>query len=263
MKLIFKKAGNFILIPYENGSPDRTKQYVNLNSVVSIQDAWSQEVQEIEDGNSPYPACETVMSEDINFTVTLSTYDPKLDALLKGHSFTANPADKTMEHIGEYEIGASGIDLTSFAPITVGDVLQLFIQGEDGTAYTGVTGDTSPTTGQYKYDTETKQVTFASDDYGKKVVVTSTYTASNVVASSTSTTPKKAYYQLKVVGQAEELCEGEAYRILFELDRATCTSVTPPTKSKTPENWSFVLSIRKPRNGKAPYTLKVEEVSQA
>jgi hypothetical protein len=55
-RLLYKKAGTFILIPYVNGVPTKANQYIEPGIIDTIQRNGSETTKDIPDGNSTDPA---------------------------------------------------------------------------------------------------------------------------------------------------------------------------------------------------------------
>jgi len=259
-ELIYKKAGTFILIPYTNGVPDKSKQYVEAGVVDTIRKTKATTTVDMNDGNDTYPAHTYVTNEVVGYDITLNTYSPKLDAMLHGYTYlTGTDADSSMETIVKHNIGTDALDLTDTPPISVGDVLQIFVSDHDGTVFTSTTSD--PSAGQFKFDTSAKTVTFASADAGKEVIVDVIYQGDNVVQIQAPETPTLPVFQVVILGDVCSANESQQYRTVSTIDRVSVANVTLPNQSNQPGgSWTFSLNAKKPRAGHKAHDLKIDPI---
>lgn len=259
-ELIYKKAGTFILIPYTNGVPDKSKQYVEAGVVDAIRKTKSTTTVDMNDGNDTYPAHTYVTNEVVGYDITLNTYSPKLDAMLHGYAYlTGTNADNSMEAIVKHNIGTDALDLTDTPPISVGDVPQIFVSDHDGTVFTSTTSD--PSAGQFKFDTTAKTVTFASADAGKEVVVDVIYQGSDVVQIQAPETPTLPVFQAVIIGDVSSKDESQKYRTVSTIDRVSVANVTLPNQSNQPGGaWTLSLNAKKPRSGYKAHDLKIDPI---
>lgn len=259
-ELIYKQAGTFILIPYTNGVPDKSKQYVETGVVDTIRKTKATTTVDMNDGNDTYPAHTYVTNEAVGYDINLNTYSPKLDAMLHGYAYlTGTDADSSMETIVKHNIGTDALDLTDTSPISVGGVPQVFVSDHDGTVFTSTTA--VPSAGQFKFDTTAKTVTFASADAGKEVVVDVIYQGTNVVQVQAPETPTLPVFQAVILGDVCSKDEGQQYRTVSTIDRVSVANVTLPNQSNQPGGaWTLSLNAKKPRSGYKAHDLKIDPI---
>lgn len=90
--LVFPQAGHFLLVPYGAGNKlDYSKAYNSRSGIVnSITRETSLNTVDLPDGNSTYPAKTYVQTQAGTVTIALSTYDPRLEALISGATYREN-----------------------------------------------------------------------------------------------------------------------------------------------------------------------------
>ncbi len=126
--LVFPKAGHFILVPYGAGNKlNFSKAYNSRSGIVnSITRESSLNTVDLPDGNSTYPAKTYVQTQAGTVTMQLSTYDPRLEALLSGATYQENEqVREEMWYNGELIVSKSennntrsNINLTSRASLS-------------------------------------------------------------------------------------------------------------------------------------------------
>lgn len=259
-ELIYKKAGTFILIPYTNGVPDKSEQYVEAGVVDAIRKTKATTTVDMNDGNDTYPAHTYVTNEVVGYDINLNTYSPRLDAMLHGYAYlTGTDVDNSMEAIVKHNIGTDALDLTYTPPISVGGVPQVFVSDHEGTVFTSTSS--APTTGQFKFDGTAKTVTFASADAGKEVVVDVIYQGTNVIQIQAPETPTLPVFQAVIIGDVSSKDESQKYRTVSTIDRVSVANVTLPNQSNQPGGaWTLSLNAKKPRSGYKAHDLKIDPI---
>lgn len=257
-QLVYKKAGKFILIPYTGNTPDRSKQYIECGIVDTIQKTQSKNTVDMNDGNSQYAAHTYVQTEDLGLDIKFNTYSPALEAKLNGYVYaTGSDADQTIEKIYEYTIDADGFSLVGSEPVTENGELQLFVCDNKGNVFTSTTS-TTPTTGEFYYDTATTTVEFAAADIGTEVAIDVITTSSDVIEIYSDETPSLPKFQVRIVGEIEGYEEDVIYDTVCIMDKVVCTNATPPVRSNDPtQGWSISLKTQKPRAGHKPYDVRI------
>lgn len=260
--LVFPVAGHFMFVPYgTDNQPDMSRAYSsNKGVVVSIARDMTLNTTTLPDGNSPYPAAEYVTTQEGTLTITLSTYDPQLEALLSGANFQDgdSTADKTMWFMGSVSVPETTAYSVTLEPKPI-SADTLLIEDMYGNKFKPA--ETSPSAKlEYTYDSSAGTVTFNAADAGKILTVIYQYTADSVTAVGYLENPKKSTFMAVIVGESKDKDEVTFQKTNVIIDRCTANgAVTPPTSSNDPtQGWTVTVSVLKPRAGKAPVSVKFE-----
>ena len=257
-ELIYKKAGTFILIPYTNGVPDKSKQYVEAGVVDTIRKTKATTTVDMNDGND-IPCTHLCYQR----SGRIRHYPQHLQPQTRCHAPRLRLPDRHRcrqqhETIVKHNIGTDALDLTHTAHLC-GRCTADFVSDHDGTVFTSTTSD--PSAGQFKFDTSAKTVTFASADAGKEVLVDVIYQGTDVVQIQAPETPTLPVFQVVILGDVCSANESQQYRTVSTIDRVSVANVTLPNQSNQPGGaWTFSLNAKKPRSGHKAHDLKIDPI---
>lgn len=257
--LVFPKAGHFMLQKFDAaGALDPQNFYLSSHGIVkSIKRATTTTSNALPDGNSVYDAKEYPTKEETIITVGLSTYDPELEAFLKGIPLV------------ETATGGSTISVLESAVIPETATIELskkvkdenfkiFIKDKFGNSFSAAT-EADPTTGQYKVAvaTEKATLTFAVADKNKEIFIVYDATFTAVSKMEYEESPKLVPMQVTIIGETSSYDETETYVTNIVIDKATSNGgITPPDQTNDPTGgWEISLKTGKPRAGKKPVSI--------
>lgn len=254
--LVFPKAGHFMLQKFDaNGILDPANFYLSSHGIVkSIKRATTITSNGLADGNSAYDAKEYATKEETILTISLSTYDPELEAFLKGIELkeTASDIASALEFA---TIPDDGILVLSKK---VKDAnFKLFVKDKFGNIFAVATE--TPTTGQYSVAVTTDEaaITFAVADKGKEVFIVYDAKFTTVSKMEYAETPKLVPMQATIIGETSDYDEKQTYTTNIVIDKSTLNGgINPPDQTNDPTGgWEIALKTGKPRAGKKPVTI--------
>jgi hypothetical protein len=259
--IYFNKAGKLMLNKYVDGVPVRTAttSYFRNGVVQSIQPSATINTSPIADGNSMWPAANPDTSIEGSVTVTLGFMPAELYAFIMGDT-TQELTNEPMPEI-DYEIvipEASPFAVT--LPNAPDLTRSIILVGSDASAWAKTASVSAvPTTGQYTVSAAA--VVFNSADAGKPVFITYDYTASTVTNFGLPKTPKRANYELVVVGEATGE-DNTLYKVVTTVDNSKVIGQIPlPTQGGTPQPITLTFSVQKPRGQKRAVDYKATPIT--
>ncbi|MDY3988805.1 MAG: hypothetical protein SOY88_05735 [Massilioclostridium sp.] len=261
--LVFPKAGHIKVTPYNaQGELDVSKMWVSTHNIVkSIKRANSTTTSELPDGNSLYPAAEYATKEEGTLTVGFSTYDPTLEATVKGAEYTEDTeAASVFERIESFEIPESGAITLKYA--VKDENFAIHIHDSFGNVFTQADGST-PAAGTFKATIaesgeKIATLTFATEDAGTSVYVSYESYTTGVSGFAYDETPKTPMFQVVIIGETKAYATGQTMDTNITIDRASLSGgITPPEQTNDPTGgWEIAFKIGKPRPGYKPVDVK-------
>lgn len=256
--LVFPKAGHFMLQKFDaSGVLDPAQFYLSSHGVVkSIKRATTTTSNALADGNSVYDAKEYPTKEETIITIGLSTYDPELEAFLKGIPLVETAVADTISVL-ESAVIADTATVELSKKVKDAD-FKIFVKDKFGNSFTAAT-ETNPTTGQYKIAvaTEKATLTFASADKDKEIFIVYDAVFTAVSKMEYEESPKLVPMQVTIIGETSDFDETESYITNIVIDKATSNGgITPPDQTNDPTGgWEISLKTGKPRAGKKPVAI--------
>lgn len=220
------RAGVVIIAPIVNGKPDYAKAYSTARDfLTSTQITTSKEYETLPNGNGSdkdYPTSETH-----NLAVVTQTYDYEFHSMISGKEKVVSakpvPVDRTFTVSGSetYEV-----DLTDDEPAAMEDKKYYFIIKDSNGNKLQETTETVAT-GQYKYDSMTKKLSFFSDMANATVNVVMWKAVTDIVEFKSSPTPQNKEFLIETFGEVQSAATGEIFYRRTRLERATVTGDIP------------------------------------
>lgn len=257
--LFTKTAGRFMMQPTDS-SEKIVKSIIPSVVVESITFSTTATMEEIPDGNSPFPAAEYVTEETGTASIVINTIDPILEAHQRGLEIVPLTETDKMTILREgYKIPAKGeesaTDITLKLNNTLPDPIGLLeIVGADGVAYEKVNGTGTLATG--KYQVKDGEIVFATADAGKGIEVSYEFlpksgvklvkiegsVAGNVRLVLTNTYVATKHMPLKFATQVV-------------IDQAQPNTDSEKAWQETPAGTTIEFSINRPRAGYNAYEI--------
>lgn len=246
---IFKNAGYFVITKRNpDGSLSNKPEDIYTSDaaiVESVTTSYSKTMEEMNDGNSFFPAASHATGVSATAEITLNTFDQKLWSFLTGAvksklttgSYTATAEGYTIKEGGTVEIDASALEAGSI-------VLVRKANGED---YKRV--EASPQEGEFTVNYETATLTFNTADVGKAVYVTCEKVSDTVTTYGVPAIPVNPSYQIKLVGENCDMSENDVIADNYIISNATAGDASTPVRQKSYGSWTATFNIAKPAPG--------------
>lgn len=253
---IFKNAGYFVLTKrLADGTVSTNPEdiYTSDTAIVqSVTTRYSTSSEKMEDGNSFFPAAEHVTGVDAAAEIVLNTFDPKLWAFMSGAT-TKTEEGYYRDTADQYIIPNDGIvklNASALKPESL--VLARKTDGSDFEMLTasGEEGAGAPTAGQFTVDYETATLTFATEDKGTAILVTS-YKKSNVVTtSSIDAIPTQSSFKLELIGENCDKNETDVVADNYVISVVKVSGdVSLPARQKAYNSLTVTFGIGTPATG--------------
>lgn len=253
---IFKNAGYFVLTKrLADGTVSTNPEdiYTSDTAIVqSVTTRYSTSSEKMEDGNSFFPAAEHVTGVDAAAEIVLNTFDPKLWEFMAGAT-TKTAEGYYRDTADQYIIPDDGIvklNASALKPESL--VLARKTDGSDFEMLTasGEEGAGAPTAGQFTVDYETATLTFATEDKGTAILVTS-YKKSNVVTtSSIDAIPTQSSFKLELIGENCDKNETDVVADNYVISVVKVSGdVSLPARQKAYNSLTVTFGIGTPATG--------------
>lgn len=253
---IFKNAGYFVLTKrLADGTVSTNPEdiYTSDTAIVqSVTTRYSTSSEKMEDGNSFFPAAEHVTGVDAAAEIVLNTFDPKLWEFMAGAT-TKTAEGYYRDTADQYIIPDDGIvklNASALKPESL--VLARKTDGSDFEMLTasGEEGAGTPTAGQFTVDYETATLTFAAEDKGTAILVTS-YKKSNVVTtSSIDAIPTQSSFKLELIGENCDKNETDVVADNYVISVVKVSGdVSLPARQKAYNSLTVTFGIGTPATG--------------
>lgn len=253
---IFKNAGYFVLTKrLADGTVSTNPEdiYTSDTAIVqSVTTRYSTSSEKMEDGNSFFPAAEHVTGVDAAAEIVLNTFDPKLWEFMAGAT-TKTAEGYYRDTADQYIIPDNGIvklNASALKPESL--VLARKTDGSDFEMLTasGEEGAGAPTAGQFTVDYETATLTFATEDKGTAILVTS-YKKSNVVTtSSIDAIPTQSSFKLELIGENCDKNETDVVADNYVISVVKVSGdVSLPARQKAYNSLTVTFGIGTPATG--------------
>lgn len=253
---IFKNAGYFVLTKrLADGTVSTNPEdiYTSDTAIVqSVTTRYSTSSEKMEDGNSFFPAAEHVTGVDAAAEIVLNTFDPKLWEFMAGAT-TKTEEGYYRDTADQYIIPDDGIvklNASALKPDSL--VLARKTDGSDFEMLTasGEEGAGAPTAGQFTVDYETATLTFAAEDKGTAILVTS-YKKSNVVTtSSIDAIPTQSSFKLELIGENCDKNETDVVADNYVISVVKVSGdVSLPARQKAYNSLTVTFGIGTPATG--------------
>lgn len=253
---IFKNAGYFVLTKrLADGTVSTNPEdiYTSDTAIVqSVTTRYSTSSEKMEDGNSFFPAAEHVTGVDAAAEIVLNTFDPKLWEFMAGAT-TKTAEGYYRDTADQYIIPDDGIvklNASALKPESL--VLARKTDGSDFEMLTasGEEGAGAPTAGQFTVDYETATLTFAAEDKGTAILVTS-YKKSNVVTtSSIDAIPTQSSFKLELIGENCDKNETDVVADNYVISVVKVSGdVSLPARQKAYNSLTVTFGIGTPATG--------------
>ena len=188
--------------------------------------------------NSNGDASDYVTQRRENLTLTTNIYDPRFDALISGKESTR----EAIRSIKDLEISLSAgssyyiFEDPSFYPSQSDDgKVHLEIRDSYGNKYSEVSS--SPSSGQYKYNSITHTVQFSKEDYGRSLYCVYYVQLPAYESYGQSSTIKNKVFMIEAYGEMQSASTGVKQASYPCLKRATLSSeLTGVTRQKSVSN---------------------------
>lgn len=263
--LVFRRAGHFIAIPYQqNGLPDYKRMYNSKVGIVQqIQRNFSRNTIDLPDGNSDYPAAQYITTQEGTNTITMSTYDPELEAIMAGAEvLEGETANSAMWELANFVVPETGEAEYTFPDNKVPS------RPDEAFVLKDIYGNTFEATGsgadigegKYFYDSGAKKLVVSDTYAGQTLYLSYEYTGADVYEVAYKENPSRAVFQFIIVGTVLNLDESKEYKVVIVYDRCAVTGeITPPVQSTDPSSgWTMTVNVLKPRDGRKPVDIKFE-----
>lgn len=254
---VFKEAGRICLIRHKDdggNSRDPGDIYTSDRTVVdNVATTFSRTNEDLNDGNSMWPAASYQTGITASSTPTLNTVDMDLWAFVTGAKKViqknASVPKISMEYTIEKTEGGGRIALDTKLNR---DGLFVLREQWSGADYLVTEGDGFPAaSGQVRVDYDTGELKFHADDAGKVVYVSCEFIVEESVNYQLPEIPPNYIFTLILSGASYDKDETDKLYDTYVVDCCKATGdISAPPRQKMPNGWSITFTIQKPRPGK-------------
>lgn len=250
---IFKNAGYFVLTKrLADGTVSTNPEdiYTSDTAIVqSVTTRYSTSSEKMEDGNSFFPAAEHVTGVDAAAEIVLNTFDPKLWEFMAGAT-TKTAEGYYRDTADQYIIPDDGIVMLNASALKPESLV--LARKTDGSDFEMLKGEGlgTPTAGQFTVNYETATLTFAAEDKGTAILVTS-YKKSNVVTtSSIDAIPTQSSFKLELIGENCDKNETDVVADNYVISVVKVSGdVSLPARQKAYNSLTVTFGIGTPATG--------------
>jgi hypothetical protein len=264
--LVFKKAGQIKLEKYKaDGTFDAAQVYISNNGVVTtVKRDTKVTTKDLPDGNSSYAAKTYAETEETTITVGFSTYDPDLEAFIKGASVSENATAETEFSVTHEFTIPSTAPYTVVLPKNVKDeTFARVLKDKFGNKFTS--GEAAAAgTFSVAVATNVATLTFSAADAGKEVFMSYDAYLGGVTTMEYSEVASLPSFRVTLMGETMSYDETQNVLTNVIIDKATSDgSISPPEQGndKT-KGYSLNFKTGKPRAGKKPVVVKFLPLAQ-
>lgn len=255
--LLFERAGTIMLRRRLSSgiiTTDKSEIYIaNKPSIKEIGFSVSKEMQNIDSGNSIYPADIRPIKIGTKMAITMNAFDRQLFRFGAGMSYVETTENAYATIIGEEHIIDASLGTIAITDKTVKSTGLIEIKDyATGMPYAAASGGT-PSENEYAFASATNTFTFNAADKGRKVILSYDALASSTSEDYMSATPVDYTYEMTIAGPVASFgtATDEQYSVMVFDSVKFSGEISPPKRANQSSDWTVNFEITEPFGTKA------------
>lgn len=262
--LRFPFAGHFTIIKQKDDGTDSSDPndiYTSGRNIVdSVTETFSRTQEELNDGNSLFPAAVYPTGATNNVAIVVNTEDPDLDMYLK-NATRVEGTDVPMWHTNLTrtisDAGTIALTDSTGTAVKVSDDPKFPVVVKDfksSDPYTEA-ASASPEAGEYILDPANGTFTFNDADKGKMVMISCGLVSPEATIYVESSTPTSPTYRVIITGPAEDYTANNPMYVTKDFDSMQLSGdYSPLARQKGPGSKTITFQTTRPRACEAAKT---------
>mgnify|MGYP001206385853 CR=1 FL=1 len=250
--LLFERAGTLMLRRRLSSgliTTDNAEIYVaNKPSIKEMSFSVSKEMQNIDSGNSNYPADIRPIKTGTKLAITMNAFDRQLFRFAAGMQYRETTSNAYATIIGEEHVIDATEGTVAITDKTVkANGLMVIKDYATGMPYATASGDT-PSENEYAFASATNTFTFNDADKGKKVIISYDALAGSTSEDYMSATPVDYTYEAIIMAPvgAFGTATDEQYNTMVLDSVKFSGEISPPKRANQSSDWTINLEITEP-----------------